>query len=121
MIGNSSWYKAKIIIFITYIISAIIFEQIYRKPLFEKSLKIESNLYSTTPEFFIKTFKFISKFGTQGALIPLLIIVLIFFPINISYTFASVIVLASSLMFISTIAAIFSGVDYLKGGKELFK
>ena len=95
MIGNSSWYKAKIIIFITYIISAIIFEQIYRKPLFEKSLEIESNLYSTTPEFFIKTFKFISKFGTQGALIPLLIIVLILFPINISYTFASVIVLAS--------------------------
>ena len=95
MIGNSSWFKAKIIIFITYIISAIIFEQIYRKPLFEKSLEIESNLYSTTPEFFIKTFKFISKFGTQGALIPLLIIVLILFPINISYTFASVIVLAS--------------------------
>ena len=30
-------------------------------------------------------------------------------------------VLATSLMFISTIAAIFSGVDYLKGGKELFK
>ena len=30
-------------------------------------------------------------------------------------------VLASSLMLISTIAAIFSGVDYLKGGKELFK
>ena len=30
-------------------------------------------------------------------------------------------VLASSLMLISTIAAIFSGVDYLKGGRELFK
>ena len=30
-------------------------------------------------------------------------------------------ILASSLMFISTVAAIFSGVDYLKGSKELFK
>ncbi len=30
-------------------------------------------------------------------------------------------ILASALMLISTIAAIFSGVDYLKGGKELFK
>ena len=30
-------------------------------------------------------------------------------------------VLSSSLMLISTIAAIFSGIDYLKGSKELFK
>ena len=30
-------------------------------------------------------------------------------------------VLSSSLMLISTIAAVFSGVDYLKGGKELLK
>ena len=30
-------------------------------------------------------------------------------------------VLASSLMLISTIAAVFSGIDYLKGGKDLFK
>jgi len=30
-------------------------------------------------------------------------------------------VLASSLMFISTIAAIFSGIDYLKGSKKLFQ
>jgi len=30
-------------------------------------------------------------------------------------------VLSTSLMFISTVAAIFSGVDYLKGSKELFK
>ena len=30
-------------------------------------------------------------------------------------------ILASSLMLISTIAAVFSGIDYLKGGKELFK
>ena len=30
-------------------------------------------------------------------------------------------ILSSSLMLISTIAAIFSGIDYLKGSKELFK
>ena len=30
-------------------------------------------------------------------------------------------VLSTSLMFISTVAAVFSGIDYLKGGKELFK
>ena len=30
-------------------------------------------------------------------------------------------ILSSSLMFISTVAAIFSGMDYLKGSKELFK
>ena len=30
-------------------------------------------------------------------------------------------VLSSSLMLISTIATVFSGIDYLKGSKELFK
>ena len=30
-------------------------------------------------------------------------------------------IIASSLMLISTVAAVFSGIDYLKGGKELFK
>ena len=30
-------------------------------------------------------------------------------------------VLSTSLMFISTVAAIFSGIDYLKGSKQLFK
>ena len=30
-------------------------------------------------------------------------------------------ILSSTLMLISTIAAVFSGIDYLKGGKELFK
>lgn len=30
-------------------------------------------------------------------------------------------ILSTSLMLISTIAAVFSGIDYLKGGKELFK
>ena len=78
MTGSSSWFKAKITIFIIYITSSIIFEQIYRKPLFKKSLEIESNLYSSTSDFTIKIFKFISKCGTQGGIIPLLIIVLIF-------------------------------------------
>ena len=92
---NYSWLKAKITILIIYIILSIIFEQFYRKPLFKKSIELESKLYLSTTENQIKIFKLISKLGTQGTLIPLLITILILFPLNISYTFASVIVLSS--------------------------
>ena len=92
---NYSWLKAKITILIIYIILSIIFEQFYRKPLFTKSIELETKLYSSTSINQIKIFKLLSKFGTQAGLIPLLITILILFPINISYTFASVIVLSS--------------------------
>ena len=92
---NYTWLKAKITILIIYIILSIIFEQFYRKPLFKKSIELESKLYLSTTENQIKIFKLISKLGTQGTLIPLLITILILFPLNISYTFASVIVLSS--------------------------
>ena len=92
---NYSWLKAKITILIIYIILSIIFEQFYRKPLFTKSIELETKLYSSTSINQIKIFKLLSKFGTQTGLIPLLITILILFPINISYTFASVIVLSS--------------------------
>ena len=92
---NYSWLKAQITILIIYIILSIIFEQFYRKPLFTKSIELETKLYSSTSINQIKIFKLLSKFGTQTGLIPLLITILILFPINISYTFASVIVLSS--------------------------
>ena len=92
---NYSWLKAKITILIIYIILSIIFEQFYRKPLFTKSIELETKLYSSTSINQIKIFKLLSKFGTQTGLIPLLITILILFPLNISYTFASVIVLSS--------------------------
>lgn len=57
-------------------------------------------------------------------------IILAFIDLNAFFTFISkgltgyelvINILSSSLMLISTIAAIFSGIDYLKGSKELFK
>ncbi len=91
----SSWFKFKLIIFIIYILLSLIFEQFYRKPLFIISLNLQKKLYPKFSESSIKIFKFISKFGTQHALIPLLVIVLLFFPLNISYTICSIIILSS--------------------------
>jgi membrane-associated phospholipid phosphatase len=91
----SSWFKFKLIIFIIYILLSLIFEQFYRKPLFIISLNLQKQLYPKFSESSIKIFKLLSKFGTQNALIPLLIIILILFPLNISYTFCSIIILSS--------------------------
>ena len=91
----SSWFKFKLIIFIIYILLSLIFEQFYRKPLFIISLNLQKQLYPKFSESSIKIFKLLSKFGTQNALIPLLIIILILFPLNISYTICSIIILSS--------------------------
>jgi len=93
--STSSWYKIKLIIFIIYILLSLIFEQYYRKPLFQISLNFQKKINPKFTESSIKIFKLLSKFGTQNALIPLLIIILILFPLNISYTFCSIIILSS--------------------------
>ena len=95
-ITKRTWKIIKCVFLVLYIILTFVIEVLYRESLFEKSLKIEKNYFDnqSTPTQ-IKFFKFITNFGTQGVLIPLLLLVFFLFPLNKSYTFLSVVVLAS--------------------------
>ena len=90
-----SKFKLILIIFIIYIIAVVISEQFYREYLFKKSIKIETDIYNKSSKKLITFFKIITEFGTVLFLIPLLIIIHITLPINISYTFLSVLILSA--------------------------
>lgn len=90
-----AWLIIKIIFLITYVILCISVEALYRTPLFDKSLTIETELYSSSSTSLITFFKVISIFGTQAIILPILFIVFLTFPITKSYTFLSIVILTN--------------------------
>lgn len=88
--------KKKIVGLVLYLLIVFTLEIALRNPLFNYSLSFEKNYYyHIATKNQITFFKFITNFGTQGALIPLFFIVFFFFPLSKSYTFLTIIILAS--------------------------
>lgn len=87
--------KIKLIIFISYILLVMISELFYRHYLFNKSVEIETNLDKNSSKTTIKIFKILTQCGTKNIFIPILIIIHILYPLNISYTFLSVLILSN--------------------------
>ena len=91
---KSSKFKIKTIILIIYILSVFLSEKFYRSYLFNKSIQIEKKIYEKSSHITINFFKVITNFGTIPIFIPLVIIIHLLFPINISYTFISILILS---------------------------
>lgn len=89
---NSNDKKIRIIILIFFLIISFILEQFYNNYLFQKSLEIEEYLFKTTPNKIIIFFKFITHFGSQTFIIPLIILLFFTFPLHLSYLFISLII-----------------------------
>ena len=88
------WFILKLIVLICLVILSFGLEFLYREPLFDKSLKIQKNLYESTASSTIKFFKYFTYFGTQAVIDPLFFIVFLCFPLTVSYTFLNIIVFA---------------------------
>jgi len=73
-----------------YIILAISMESIYRQPLFDKSVNWEKSFQNNSTAGEKSFFKVITNFGTEPVLIPMLIILFFWYPLNKSYMFVSV-------------------------------
>ena len=91
---SSSKFRIKSFILVIYILIVFLSEKFYRSYLFNKSIDIEKKIYENTSYITINIFKIITNFGTITILIPLVIIIHLLLPINISYTFLSVLILS---------------------------
>ena len=87
--------KFKLFIFFIYIIIIVLTEKLYHEYLFNKSIEIEKKIYENSSKQTIKFYKIITHFGSKNIIIPIFILIIIFFPINISYTFLSIIILST--------------------------
>jgi undecaprenyl-diphosphatase len=85
-------FTMKIISISVYFILVFGLEQVYRQPLFDYSVKWEKEWQTSTNLKLLSFFKVITEFGTLGVIIPLIIIFFLWFPINKSYTFLSVVI-----------------------------
>lgn len=82
----------KISLIISYLFLAIGLEQVYRNPLFTKSLTWEKEWQDGSTSSMQSFFKVITDFGTEPVLIPLLIIVFLWFPLNKSFAYVNCLV-----------------------------
>ena len=76
---------------ILYLRFIICIEKFYRELLFLKSIEIDNKLQDNSNPEVITFFKIITEFGNVGAIIPMIIIIFLFFPINKSYAFITVV------------------------------
>ena len=93
--NNNNNKTIKILILIFYLIISFILEKLYNHYLFNKSLEIEEYLFKTTSNKIIIFFKFITHFGSQNFIVPLIIILFFTFPLHLSYLFISIIIYVS--------------------------
>ena len=90
--NNNNNKTIKFLILIFYLIISFILEKLYNHYLFNKSLEIEEYLFKTTSNKIITFFKFITHFGSQNFIVPLIIILFFTFPLHLSYLFISIII-----------------------------
>ena len=72
--NNNNNKTIKFLILIFYLIISFILEKLYNNYLFNKSLEIEEYLFKTTSNKIIIFFKFITHFGSQTFIVPLIMI-----------------------------------------------
>ena len=77
--------KFKLFIFFIYIIIIVLTEKLYHEYLFNKSIEIEKKIYENSSKQTIKFYKIITHFGSKNIIIPIFILIIIFFPINIHF------------------------------------
>jgi membrane-associated phospholipid phosphatase len=82
----------KISLITSYLFLAIGLEQIYRNPLFTESLKWEKQWQDGSTSSMQSFFKVITDFGTEPVLIPLLIVIFLWFPLNKSFAYVNCLV-----------------------------
>lgn len=82
----------KIICLIIYLGVVIGMEFYYRQKLFDYSLTFIKEIQEKSSSELLSFFKFITEFGTQGVLIPLIVIAYIFLPLNKAYLFLNIVI-----------------------------
>ena len=84
----------KMIFLFLYFIIIILVENLYRNPLFNKSLNIQEKIKGnkTKNDSFYLFWKIISAFGGEKIIIPLYLIFFLFFPLNISFFILMIII-----------------------------
>ena len=90
--NNNNNKTIKFLILIFYLIISFILEKLYNNYLFNKSLEIEEYLFKTTSNKIIIFFKFITHFGSQTFIVPLIMILFFTFPLHLSYIFILIII-----------------------------
>jgi membrane-associated phospholipid phosphatase len=78
--------------FVVYLALAVGLEFYYRDPLFQHSLTWEKEWQAKGSKSLESFFRVLTQFGTQHVFIPLLIICVLFLPINKSYTYITVLI-----------------------------
>ena len=83
------------IVFFILLLVLIISEVFWRKPLFNRTLEIVPDFQKSVNNSTISFFKYISDFGTEAAIIPILALTMLFFPLNISFSMLFVVLYSS--------------------------
>jgi len=93
--------KLKIILLVFVLLFIFISEIYYRQPLFDMSLNLIKNIqYDVNnggSRIALNFFKLVTKLGTVGATIPILVFFYLFSPLHITYRYLVILILASFL------------------------
>jgi len=87
----------KLVIFIVFSVASIGIEFYYRQRLFDFSLSWIKEQQTNSSETTMKFFKFITEFGSQGLLIPIIVLTYLLLSLNKAYLFLSITILAISV------------------------
>ena len=82
MVMLSTQNAIKLAVVVTYFVVSISIEIFYHEPLFNYSLTFEEKVQANLPKWFKDYLTFVTDFGVEKYLVPILIVIALFVPLS---------------------------------------